>query len=185
MSSARAMFDELPRHMTDLGVGMISERWEASDAAQLGIVAARVISCGCGQHDEGGSMDCGIIGLGGGWRSRSSRSYSFRRKRPDRSASHYATPGAPASLPCRQRQLELANGGYVSGCSFNRARQKLACDRRLLLRLKFAYARAILELGAAPLFYRILVLGTPVDDITIYQMAAWVARQDVKSFPPA
>lgn len=44
--------------------------------------------------------------------------------------------------------------------------------------------RVILELAAAPLLYRILILGTSVDDRTIRQMAAWVARQDVKGFPP-
>lgn len=37
VSCARGMSDELTRHMSDLGIWMISERWEASDAAQSGI----------------------------------------------------------------------------------------------------------------------------------------------------
>lgn len=43
--------------------------------------------------------------------------------------------------------------------------------------------RAVLELGAAPLFYRILVLGVPMDTLMIHNLAEWVARQDLKSFP--
>ena len=44
-------------------------------------------------------------------------------------------------------------------------------------------ARAVLELGAAPLFYRMLVLGEPVDDGVAAEIAAWVVRQDLTGFP--
>lgn len=46
-------------------------------------------------------------------------------------------------------------------------------------------SRAVLELGAAPLYYRILALGESVDDPTISELAAWVARQDLVNFPTA
>lgn len=46
-------------------------------------------------------------------------------------------------------------------------------------------ARAALELGAAPLFYRILILGEPVDHRAAADIAAWVAGQNLADFPIA
>jgi AcrR family transcriptional regulator len=43
--------------------------------------------------------------------------------------------------------------------------------------------RAVLELAAAPLFYRILILGEVVDDRAATEIAAWVIGQDLKRFP--
>lgn len=45
--------------------------------------------------------------------------------------------------------------------------------------------RAVLELGAAPIFYRLLVLGEMVDDRAAAHIAAWVIRQDLAAFPPS
>lgn len=44
-------------------------------------------------------------------------------------------------------------------------------------------ARAVLELGAAPLFYRMLILGEPVDRRAAADIAAWVAGQNLAGFP--
>ena len=44
-------------------------------------------------------------------------------------------------------------------------------------------ARAILELGAAPLFYHILILGEPVDHRAAADIAAWVVGQNLADFP--
>jgi AcrR family transcriptional regulator len=46
-------------------------------------------------------------------------------------------------------------------------------------------ARAVLELGAAPLFYRILILGEPVDNRAAADIAAWVVGQNLADFPLA
>ena len=43
--------------------------------------------------------------------------------------------------------------------------------------------RAVLELGAAPLFYRILILGERVDEKAAAEIAAWVVGQELRSFP--
>jgi len=44
-------------------------------------------------------------------------------------------------------------------------------------------ARAVLELGAAPLFYRMLILGEPVDYRAAAGLAAWVVDQNLADFP--
>ena len=44
-------------------------------------------------------------------------------------------------------------------------------------------ARAVLELGAAPLFYRMLILGEPVDHRAAADIAAWVVGQNLAGFP--
>ena len=44
-------------------------------------------------------------------------------------------------------------------------------------------ARAVLELGAAPLFYRILILGEPVNHRAAADIAAWVVGQNLAGFP--
>lgn len=46
-------------------------------------------------------------------------------------------------------------------------------------------ARAVLELGAAPLFYRILILGEPFDHRAAADIAAWVVAQNLADFPLA
>lgn len=46
-------------------------------------------------------------------------------------------------------------------------------------------ARAVLELGAAPLFYRILILGETVDQRAAADIAAWVVGQNLADFPLA
>ncbi len=46
-------------------------------------------------------------------------------------------------------------------------------------------ARAVLELGGAPLFYRILILGEPVDHRATADIAAWVVGQNLADFPVA
>lgn len=46
-------------------------------------------------------------------------------------------------------------------------------------------ARAVLELGAAPLFYRILTLREPVDHRAAADIAAWVVGQNLADFPLA
>lgn len=44
-------------------------------------------------------------------------------------------------------------------------------------------ARAVLELGAAPLFYRMLILGEAVDHRAVADIAAWVVCQNLADFP--
>lgn len=44
-------------------------------------------------------------------------------------------------------------------------------------------ARAVLELGAAPLFYRMLILGEAVDHRAAAGLAAWVVDQNLADFP--
>lgn len=44
-------------------------------------------------------------------------------------------------------------------------------------------ARAVLELGAAPLFYRMLILGETVDKRAAADLAAWVVGQNLAHFP--
>lgn len=43
--------------------------------------------------------------------------------------------------------------------------------------------RAVLELGAAPLFYRMLILGKVVEEADVAHIAQWVARQDLTAYP--
>jgi AcrR family transcriptional regulator len=44
-------------------------------------------------------------------------------------------------------------------------------------------ARAVLELGAAPLFYRMLILGETFDNRAAADLAAWVVGQNLTDFP--